>query len=429
MRATIPAGVAAVLAGVGYGVAARLGFEGGPAFIATVASVVALTALLTFGYYLGAGRVDATVAVLVLTPCLIVASYLILPLGIGVGAAAGIVATRARTRAGPALPSAAASPVPARRRTIPWPVILILAGTAYAAGAWRVSPPVGPGAMSIAFLVFVPLAVGYLSVALDRRAGPRTRRVIVHPLIAMAACLALVLATGMEGSICVALALPPFAVAAVVGGILAATVRKRISSGARRRAVLIGILLLPYAVGAVESLIPAAESVRTVEARIRIRAGAADVWRNIVRPTGIRPGENRMGLAHRIGFPHPITATLSAEALGGSRYAIFERGVMLRETVTEWAPGRRMAFTVDPASMPPDVLDEHVAIGGRFFDVMDGSYEIVSVAPDEVELRLRTTHRLTTHVNPYAGLWTDLLMRQIQQNLLHVVRARAEAGR
>lgn len=46
-----------------------------------------------------------------------------------------------------------------------------------------------------------------------------------------------------------------------------------------------------------------------------------------------------------------------------------------------------------------------------------------------VELRLRTTHRLSTHFNLYAGFWTNPLMRQIQENLLHVVRTRSEAGR
>lgn len=44
-----------------------------------------------------------------------------------------------------------------------------------------------------------------------------------------------------------------------------------------------------------------------------------------------------------------------------------------------------------------------------------------------MELRLWSTHRLSTHFNPYARLWTDLVMRQIQGNILEVVRAHAEA--
>jgi hypothetical protein len=163
--------------------------------------------------------------------------------------------------------------------------------------------------------------------------------------------------------------------------------------------------------------------------RTIIHADAATVWRNLVRPTGIRPEENRMRFAHRIGFPHPVSATLSEEGLGGSRFAIFERGVMLRETVTEWVPGRRMAFTIDPANIPASALDEHVTMGGPFFDVIDGAYEVVPLDSGRVELRLTTTHRLSTHFNLYAGFWTGLLMREIQANLLHVVRTRSEAER
>ena len=73
-------------------------------------------------------------------------------------------------------------------------------------------------------------------------------------------------------------------------------------------------------------------------------------------------------------------------------------------------------------------LDQHVTVGGEYFDVLDGTYEIVPVAPGEVELRLWSTHRLSTHFNSYAALWTDFVMRQIQGNILQVVRDRAEAA-
>lgn len=425
MRAKIPAGVAAVLAGVAYGVAALLAFEGGKhrELAEGVTWTVLLLALLAFGYELSAERIHPGIPILVAGPFLFtLACFLVIPLSIGVGAIAQVVAATVRKQ--PVPPAFA----PARRRAVPWPFFLFAGGLAFLWASPRLTPPNGEGAMSIAFLALVPLAIGYLAVAVDGREAPRTRRIIL-PLIATAACMATVLATGLEGTICMVLALPPFLIAATTGGVLASAVRRRVPGEPARRAVLIGILLLPFAAGVLESLVPAAESRRTVAASIRIHADAEDVWRNVVLPTGIRPGENRMRLAHRMGFPRPVTATLSHEGVGGSRYAIFERGVMLRETVTEWVPRRRMAFTIDPHNIPREVLDEHVTIGGRFFDVMDGAYEVVPVAPGEVELRLQTTHRLRTHVNPYAGFWTDLLMREIQKNLLHVVRTRAEAGR
>lgn len=285
----------------------------------------------------------------------------------------------------------------------------------------------GYGAMTFAFVVLVPMAVGYLAVAFTPGEARRMRKAVLLPAVTAVACLAFVLAGGLEGTICVILIAPVFLLFAAAGGLMAEAMRRQ--SRRMYASGLATMLLLPYAAAPLEGRLPLPDARRTVVARVIIHADAATVWGNVVRPTGIRPEENQTRLAHRIGFPHPVSATLSTEGLGGSRYAIFERGVMLRETVTEWVPGRRMAFTIDPANIPAKALDEHVTVGGPFFDVIDGSYEIVPLDAGRVELRLTTTHRLSTHFNLYAGFWTDLLMRQIQENLLHVVRTRSEAGR
>ncbi len=284
------------------------------------------------------------------------------------------------------------------------------------------------GVMTLAFVVLVPLVVGFLSVALTPD-GDRMPPPVGLVFITCAACLGFVLAAGLEGTICVVLIAPLFLLFATLGGFLGSGLRRLARSRRMYASGILVMLVLPYTAAPLEGRLPLPDARRTVVASTVVRADAATVWRTVVRPTGIRPEENQVRLAHRIGFPHPVSATLSHEGVGGSRYAIFERGVMLRETVTEWVPGRRMAFTIDPAHIPPRALDEHVTVGGPYFDVIDGAYEIVPLAAGRVELRLTTTHRLSTHFNLYAGFWTDLLMRQIQENLLHVVRTRAEAGR
>lgn len=307
-----------------------------------------------------------------------------------------------------------------------------LAGVAYGVAARigfeRKHDLTGFGVMTLAFIVLVPLVVGFLTVALAPE-GQRMSNAVALPLVTCVACLAFVLAAGLEGIICVILIAPVFLFFSAVGGLMGRGLRTRARSRRMYASGIATMLLLPYAAAPLEDRLPLPDARRTVVASTIIRADAATVWGNVVRPTGIRPEENQARLAHRIGFPHPVSATLSKEGLGGSRYAIFERGVMLRETVTEWVPGRRMAFTIDPANIPAQALDEHVTVGGPFFDVIDGRYEIVPLDAGRVELRLTTTHRLSTHFNLYAGLWTDLLMRQIQENLLHVVRTRSEAGR
>jgi hypothetical protein len=41
---------------------------------------------------------------------------------------------------------------------------------------------------------------------------------------------------------------------------------------------------------------------------------------------------------------------------------------------------------------------------------------------------LTSTHRLSTHFNPYAALWVDAVMSDMQRGILDVVRRRAETS-
>jgi hypothetical protein len=282
--------------------------------------------------------------------------------------------------------------------------------------------------MTFTFIFLVPLAVGYVGASAAVPGGRAKIESAVLALGAAAMVLITVFAVGVEGMICVVMMTPIFLVMALLGSALAYTVRAVRNRRLRATAFML-VLVLPYAAGPLEQRMPQLQSRRVVENRIRIHADPQTVWGQIIRVPAIRPDEYRRSFIHRIGFPRPIEATLSHEGVGGVRQASFERGVLFRETVTDWVPRKRLSFTIAADRIPTTTLDQHVTVGGEYFDVLDGTYEIVPLAPGEVELRLRSTHRLSTHFNAYASLWTDFVMRQIQGNILEVVRARAEAAR
>jgi len=73
----------------------------------------------------------------------------------------------------------------------------------------------------------------------------------------------------------------------------------------------------------------------------------------------------------------------------------------------------------------PETLDPHVTIGGPYFDVVSGEYTI-EPREDGVVLHLASELRVTTHFNFYARPWVDSIMRSIQENILVVIRERAE---
>ena len=172
---------------------------------------------------------------------------------------------------------------------------------------------------------------------------------------------------------------------------------------------------------------------REVRDSIEINASAEVIWREIASVRAIQPEELPDSWIYRVDFPRPIAATLDREGVGGIRTATFERGVSFFEVVTEWDPGKALAFTIraDPAFIPHTAFDQHVIVGGRFFDVLDGRYEIEVLSADRCRLHLTSRHRLTTRFNGYAGWWSGQIMSEIQSTILGVIRARAEgaAGR
>ena len=280
--------------------------------------------------------------------------------------------------------------------------------------------------MTIAFLFGGPVVIGILTV---RRAEAIEHisvwKWIFLPWISVFVMLLTLWLFLIEGGICILMASPIALVCASIGGLIAgAWSRLRKPSGL----TLTCVAILPFLLAPVEARLTAPSSTRTVASEIRIHATPQTIWRNIERVPAIAPSELSTTWTRRIGFPRPIEATLSYEGVGGVRHASFERGLLFIETITAWEPQRRIAFSIkaDSAHIPSTTLDEHVTIGGRYFDVLDGEYTLEPLADGNTVLHLVSHQRLSTNFNGYAGLWTDAVMQNLQNSILEVIKHRCE---
>jgi hypothetical protein len=286
--------------------------------------------------------------------------------------------------------------------------------------------PAVSGTMTLSFLALGSLCLGLLSVYPAERAERRSAWLWLFmpfgPVVV--ACLLSVLFR-MEGWICLIFALPGALICAAIGGVIGGLLARR---NRTRNGTLACVVLLPFLLAPLETMIDPPTEMRSVADEITIHAPADVVWRNIERVPKIAPEELHTTWAQRIGFPRPVEATLSYEGVGGVRHASFERGLMFVETVTTWEPGRRLGFSIkaDSAHIPPTTLDEHVTIGGRYFDVLDGEYSIEAVSDEETILHLTSRQRVSTDFNAYAGMWTDAVMGNLQSSILEVIRRRCE---
>ena len=282
------------------------------------------------------------------------------------------------------------------------------------------------GVMTVAFLVLGPIMMGFLVVRRAERGG----RIPIAlwfgaPILSVTLMMGILMLFAWEGAICVLMALPIAWVFGAIGGVLGG-LSVRFSKISGRTTACVAVL--PFLLAPLEARLTAPTQTRTVASQIVIHAPAATVWRNIERVPAIAPSELHETWAQRIGFPRPIEATLSYEGVGGVRHASFERGLMFVETVTAWQAEQRLAFGIkaDTANIPPTTLDEHVTIGGRYFDVLDGEYRLEPLANGDTLLHLTSHQRLSTDFNGYAGLWTDAVMQSLQTSILAVIQHRCE---
>ncbi|MBS1663203.1 MAG: hypothetical protein JST68_19325 [Bacteroidetes bacterium] len=285
-----------------------------------------------------------------------------------------------------------------------------------------------PAVMSISFLAGVPFVVGYLTVMIsDPVKARKTRYCIFMPWLPLFAFMTVTLIFRIEGAACWIMIMPLWMIASSIGGLVAGKKRRKQSDDSQK---LQGswVLFLPIVCAPVEKLLPLLPARYEAYTYSDIQAPAERIWSNVVRVRTIAPEEDHGGLTKWMGFPRPIRAELDYTGVGGRRQAIFSKGLVFEEIVNDYAEQERMRFSInaDPSKVPPTAMDEHIVIGGAYFDVLDGTYRLERLGSGVYRLHLYSHWVLKTPLNFYASWWAGWIMKDIQNNILQVIQTRCE---
>lgn len=279
--------------------------------------------------------------------------------------------------------------------------------------------------MSLSFLVTVPFGIGVLTITLSPEAWVRKGAYpYLMPLLPVFLFCLITLIFGMEGWACWIIVMPVFFVFASLGGAVAAALKLR----KRDKLNICLALLLPFAAAPLENLLEIIPATYSAYTSIDIKAPAGMIWENVLRVKEISEEEDHGTLTNFLGFPRPVKAELDTGAVGGRRRAIFSKGLVFDEVVTRYKAFEKMSFTIkaDPYKIPSAAMDEHVVIGGKYFDVLDGNYELEALGNGRYRLHLYSHFEMRTTFNFYAGWWARWIMRDIQENILQVIKTRCE---
>ncbi|MEO5674768.1 MAG: hypothetical protein ABIQ74_08980 [Chitinophagales bacterium] len=283
--------------------------------------------------------------------------------------------------------------------------------------------------MSVTFLCLLPSGAGALTIYFSsiRNVESFAYRFFM-PWIPIFAFFIITVAIAIEGWACWIMVLPVFLLAASIGGLIAGYLRLRKYKSAQRLHVSV-ILLLPLILSPLEQLIKIVPGKFEAYTSIVIHSSKEKIWSNVTRVREIEPGQNKAGFAQFMEFPQPIKAELNYEGVGATREAIFSHGLIFHEKVWEYQKEKKMMFSITayPYEIPSTTMDEHITIGGNYFDVLDGAYELEEIYPSIYRLHLSSHFTLSTTFNFYASWWARWIMKDIQNNILQLIKVRAES--
>ena len=283
--------------------------------------------------------------------------------------------------------------------------------------------------MSSSFIIGVPIALGFVTVWFgEYREKYGWARRVLTPWAASLAHLGCALALAWEGVICVIIWLPLVLILSSFGGLLAGLLRLLFPSNRSKNYCVAVVAMIPFLAAPLESLRTAATEVRSVHTSVEIAASPAVVWQEIRTVPRIADSEHSFSVSQWIGFPRPVEALLEGHGIGAVRYAKFEGNVLFVERITEWDEPKRLSFAIlaDNQNIPPSTFDQHVTIGGPYFDVLRGTYVIEQLPSGRVLLHLSSDQRLSTGFNFYSHLWTEWLMADLQNYILRIIKNRSE---
>ena len=284
-------------------------------------------------------------------------------------------------------------------------------------------------AMAGAFIYFAPVAIGAVTVYLAERQYRRSWAYYFYaPFLATALFVAGTLAIMIEGIICAIVIVPMFALMGGIGGFVMG-IGCRITNWPRPAVYSLGAV--PLVLGLLGNAIPTPDDHGSIERTLRIAAPPEVVWKHLNAATDIRPGEVGDAWAFRIGAPMPVSGVTREGAHGEHvRTSTWGRNVHFDEIVAraDWQPRQRIRWTYrfTPESFPPGSLDDHVMIGGQYFDLLDTTYTLQPQGRETL-VTLHVNYRISTQFNLYADWVAQWLLGDFGDVILRFYKTRSEA--
>jgi len=233
-------------------------------------------------------------------------------------------------------------------------------------------------------------------------------------------CAFLLFFAGVEGALCLVMALPLILPLGALGAWLVR--RARFSRHAARGVTM--LLLLPPGTLAWDAT--AQPPLYSVHTTITIAASSRQVWEQVIAFPQLRePNESYF----RTGLAYPMRARIEGRGVGAVRYCEFSTGAFV-EPIEVWEEPRVLRFRVTENPAPMQEWSPYGSIQAKhlhgYLISRQGEFRLTALPDGETLLEGTTRYQHGLWPAEYWRLWSDAIIHRIHMRVLNHIKTLAE---
>lgn len=231
------------------------------------------------------------------------------------------------------------------------------------------------------------------------------------------------LVIGIDGAVCLIMALPILAPLSMVGAMIGAGIGTGVAHaslrpGRNERGGMMGMMILLPICLALESL-DNHKPIHSVTTSIVVQAPPEVVWNQVIAFPEI---VDEMPWLFRLGIAAPMRARIEGHGVGAIRYCEFTTGDFV-EPITVWEPPHHLAFDVESQPHPmsewtpiPGLHPPHLEDGMKS---LRGEFRLEALPNGRTKLSGTTWYQLNVRPRLYWKCWADPVLHTIHRRVLN----------
>ena len=229
---------------------------------------------------------------------------------------------------------------------------------------------------------------------------------------------------GIEGILCILMALPILIVIILLGAYIGFLINNRKSKFSRAHATLI---LAFYSLSFLSfDYINEPDELISAKTEIVINAPIEKVWKHLIDFDTIPKSDD---FIFKHGIAYPISAQTKGNGVGAIRYANFTTGTFL-QSVTAWDEPNLLKFQVESQPQPMKEWNPfwniHPPHLDGYYKSTKGQFRLQRIGNNVTLLEGTTWYKADIYPQFYWEIWINAIIRKVHQKVLEHIKSESE---